>query len=161
MKVVDIEKWSICGGGRLERFYCVCIYIYMCICVYIYIYIYTHRCIHKESRSVIKDTKRNSMAWIKPDLVAKPAERRLSAGTEFKSWSNQTKNLQNWYMTLPSLAPAIKWNTEKTDQLSTKLTWLSGISGHDAGGLVSLWGKHYKGDKSSLWVRTDTNQYPC
>ena len=33
-KETDMEEWSIWGGGRLERFYCV----YM----YIYIYIYTH-----------------------------------------------------------------------------------------------------------------------
>ena len=52
--MIDIGEWSICGGGRLERFYCIYyMYIYymymyyMCICmcilyvcIYIHIYIY-------------------------------------------------------------------------------------------------------------------------
>ena len=27
-KAIDVGEWSICGGGQLERFYC--IYIYVC-----------------------------------------------------------------------------------------------------------------------------------
>ena len=34
-KVIDIAESSICGGGRLERVYCISIFA-----VYIYIYIY-------------------------------------------------------------------------------------------------------------------------
>ena len=41
LKAVDIGEWSICGGGRLETFYCMYIYIYI---QYVYsIYIYTVR----------------------------------------------------------------------------------------------------------------------
>ena len=28
-KTIDIGRWSICVGGRLEKFYCICIYIYI------------------------------------------------------------------------------------------------------------------------------------
>ena len=28
-KAIDIRRWSVGGGGRLERFYCICIYIYI------------------------------------------------------------------------------------------------------------------------------------
>ena len=28
-KVIDIGEWSICGGGRIERFHCV--YMHICI----------------------------------------------------------------------------------------------------------------------------------
>ena len=63
-EVIDIEEWSICGGGWLERLYCVysyvhiythidiCVYtyIYICVCIYIHIYmcvyIYTHTYIY-------------------------------------------------------------------------------------------------------------------
>ena len=36
-KAIDIWQWSVCGGDRLERFYCTCIY------VYIYMYMYVDR----------------------------------------------------------------------------------------------------------------------
>ena len=26
-KAIDIERWWVCGGGRLERIYCIYIYI--------------------------------------------------------------------------------------------------------------------------------------
>ena len=34
-KVIDIEKWSICGGGRLTRLYCIYVYIYIYFSLYI------------------------------------------------------------------------------------------------------------------------------
>ena len=45
-KAIDIEDWSICGGGQLERFD----YMHLCISVYnvntinIYIYIHVYKC---------------------------------------------------------------------------------------------------------------------
>ena len=53
-KTIGIEEWSICGGCRLERFYCVYTYIfryiimeihihvYVCVCIYIYILQHMH-----------------------------------------------------------------------------------------------------------------------
>ena len=32
-KGIDIGEWSMCGGGRLEKFYCICLYIYLCISI--------------------------------------------------------------------------------------------------------------------------------
>ena len=42
-KAIDIGTWSICGGERLERFYCIYIYIYIYIAICIYIHIHTYR----------------------------------------------------------------------------------------------------------------------
>ena len=27
-KAIDVVEWSICGAGRLERFYCICIHMH-------------------------------------------------------------------------------------------------------------------------------------
>ena len=32
-KVIDMGEWSICRGGRLERFYGICEYVYICACI--------------------------------------------------------------------------------------------------------------------------------
>ena len=36
-EAISIWRWSIYGGGRLEKFYCICCYMYP---IYIYLYIY-------------------------------------------------------------------------------------------------------------------------
>ena len=39
-KGIYIREWSICAGGRLDRFY------FLYICIYIYIYIYISKWLH-------------------------------------------------------------------------------------------------------------------
>ena len=53
-KAIDIGKWSICGGGLLERFYG----------IYIYIYIY-HFCLNN---SELKYGKKTSASVLTKDL---------------------------------------------------------------------------------------------
>ena len=38
-KTIEVGKWSIRGGGRLERFYCMCVHtdLYTHICTWIYV----------------------------------------------------------------------------------------------------------------------------
>ena len=56
----------------------------------------------------------------------------------------------------PSIHTVIVWNLRLGWLIIIRIMWLSWISGHDSGGLLSQWGSTIK----SPWVHTVTSPYP-
>ena len=57
---------------------------------------------------------------------------------EVETQPSQTNDLQNWYLSLPSLALDINRITQGLGWLNAGIMWLSGKLGHGAGGLFSI-----------------------
>ena len=73
-KAIDIGEWSICGGGRLQRFCCKYMPVYG-----------------------MSDKHRRKCFWKFPRSVIKPIAEYLGAGTSNQKLGPRSRNLSMWH----------------------------------------------------------------
>ena len=126
----------MCVGMYLSVYY-ICI----CVCMYVCMYVCMHACMYVRMNVWLNELSIHLLLW------------------DSNSWawiqiaSNQW--LKDWYLSLPSQVLGIIMIWAKTGWFSVRITWLSEISGHGAGNLISQFGSTTK----SPWVCTVTSWY--